>query len=116
MKAWCSMIILMMLGLFFVSCGEQSQQGGQGSSGYMGIVMIVAIFAVFYFLLIYPKQREQKKHAQMLSELKKGDEVITTSGMHGKVVGVSDRVVVLRISEDCKVEFERTHIATIVRK
>lgn len=77
---------------------------------------IVLIFAVFYLLLIYPKQREQKKHAQMLSELRKGDEVVTSAGIHGRVVGVSDTVVVLKIAENVKIEIEKSHVTTIIKK
>jgi preprotein translocase subunit YajC len=109
------MILLLLVSLSFLSCVGPDQQGGQGGSTLLSLLPIIAIFAVFYFLLIYPRQREQKKHARMLSELKKGDDVVTSGGIHGKVVGVKDRVVVVRIAEDCKVEIERTNITTIVK-
>ena len=94
----------------------EQPEGGKGSNPLISLLPIILIFAVFYLLLIYPKQREQKKHARMLSTLKKGDEVITSSGIHGKVVGATDRIVVLRIAENVKIEVERNHITTIVTR
>jgi len=52
----------------------------------------------------------------MLSDIKKGDEVITSAGIHGRVVGVGDRVVVVRIAENVKIEVEKSHIAAITKR
>ena len=106
---------LFLLSLSFLTCAPQPDGGG-GGSPLISLLFIGLIFGVFYLLLIYPKQREQKKHAQLLSALKKGDQVITSSGLHGRVVGVMDAIVVLRIAENVKVEIEKTHIARVVER
>ena len=60
------------------------------------MVPIVLMLVVFWFLLIRPQTKKQKEHLAMVAGLKKGDQVITNGGAYGKVVGVSDRVIVLR--------------------
>lgn len=105
----------LLVSLPLLSC-VPSPEGGKGANPLISLLPIVLIFAVFYLLLIYPKQREQKKHAQMLSELRKGDEVVTSAGIHGRVVGVSDTVVVLKIAENVKIEIEKSHVTTIIKK
>ena len=106
---------LALICLSFLSCAQQPGGGG-GGNPLISLLFIGLIFGVFYLLLIYPKQREQKKHSRLLSTLKKGDQVITSSGIHGRVVGVTDAIVVLRIAENVKVEIEKTHIAAVLKK
>jgi len=107
--------ILCICSLLALSCIPSGEEG-RGGNPLLTLLPIVLIFAVFYLLLIYPKQREQKKHMEMVSQLKKGDEVITSSGIHGKVVGVMDRIVVLKIAENVKIEMEKSHIGTVVKR
>lgn len=83
---------------------------------YSGILIIVAMVAVMYFLMIRPQQRQRKQHQDMVSQLKKGDEVITIGRLHGTVdeVNTSNRTVVL----DCEgiyLTFDLSAIATVVR-
>ena len=101
--------------VFSLACAPQPEGRG-GGSPLISLLFIGLIFGVFYLLLIYPKQREQKRHSQLLSTLKKGDQVVTSSGIHGKVVGVMDTIVVLRIAENVKVEFEKASIARVIER
>lgn len=89
--------------------------GGQGEqpSLFIQLVPFLLIFAVFYFLLIAPARKKQKRHAEMLSQLKRGDRVLTTGGMYGTVVGLDDDVVQVRISDGVKVEMARHAIADL---
>ncbi len=80
----------------------------------MGLLPIVAIFLVFYFLLILPNQKRQKKLQQMLANLKNGDRVVTSGGMHGTIVGMKDEYVVLRVPpEQVKLEVLRSSVAAV---
>src|SRR5664279_5350540 len=68
------------------------------------IVMMLVMFGIFYFILIRPQVKKQKDHQAMLSKLGKGDEVITRSGVIGKITGVSDDgVLVLELQEKVRV-------------
>jgi len=71
---------------------------------------LALIFAIFYFLLIRPQRQKEKEHQLMLSRLAKNDEVITSGGIHGVVVNVKDKTVVLRVDENVKIEVEKNCI------
>lgn len=85
--------------------------GGDTMSILMNIAPLILIFVVFYFLLIMPQQKKAKQHKQMLEGIGKGDEVITSGGIHGKVVGVADQILTLDIGEKVKIRVSREFIA-----
>jgi len=78
--------------------------------------MIIAFFAIMYFLMIRPQQKRERERHAMLSALSKGDNVITTGGICGSVVGLSDDRVVLRVDENVTMEFVRGAIAQVLPK
>jgi preprotein translocase subunit YajC len=90
-------------------------QGGQssGGAGILGFLPFLLIILVIYFLMLRPQMKKQKQHQKLLSDLKKGDKVITNSGMFGTIVGFNEeeKSVVLKIGENTKVEFLRGSIA-----
>jgi preprotein translocase subunit YajC len=93
-----------------------AQPGAQGGAGggfvsmflFMGLIILV-----MYFFMIRPQQKRQKEHQRMLSDLKKGDRVVTTGGMYATVFGFSDdqNKVILKISDEVKMEFLKSAIA-----
>lgn len=89
---------------------------GGGAGGIAGILWIVPLFLIMYLLLIRPQQKKQKQHQKLLSELKKGDRVVTNSGMFGTIFAINDEKnkVVLKITEEVKVEFLKSSIAARV--
>lgn len=86
---------------------------GSGATSWVSMLPIVAIVAVFYFLIIRPQNKKQKETQRMLSELKKGDRVVTIGGIHGLIQSVRESTVILRVDENCKVEFSRSAIGTV---
>jgi preprotein translocase subunit YajC len=77
------------------------------------LFMYLPIIAIFYFLIIRPQRQQQKKIKEMLANLKKNDEVVTASGIHGTVAIVKEKTVVLRVDEGCRIEFDREAIASV---
>ena len=79
------------------------------------IFMVGSMFAIFYFLLWRPEQIKRKKHQAMLENLSKGDEIVTTGGLHGKLIGLNDNIVVISIAtlddRNVKVEISRSAVA-----
>ena len=73
----------------------------------------VLIFLIFYFLLIAPARRKQKKHAEMVDNLKSGDKIITQGGLYGVVKGVSDQVVQVRIADNVQIEVAKNAISAL---
>ena len=88
--------------------------GGDGASkggGLGAFVPLILMFVIFYFLLIRPQQKKQKQHREMIGNLKKGDRVITTGGLYGRITGITDTVVTLEISEKVRVKVARGNVA-----
>ena len=77
--------------------------------------VIVIMFVVFYFLLIRPQQKKAKEHQQMLGQLKKNDEVMTSGGIYGKVVALADAVVTVEVAPNVRIRVHRPQISEIVK-
>ena len=100
----------------FLLMMPQPSQGGQSdgfSSMMPTLLMFAAIIFVFYFLMIRPQKKRQKEHQNMLEALKIGDNVITTTGMHGTIDQVNDRTVIIKV-DSVKFTFEKASIASKV--
>ncbi len=82
------------------------------SGGFL--VLLLAMFGFMYFLLIRPQRQQQRKHAELLSALKPGDEVITAGGIYGEVVQLDAERVMLEIDEDVRIAVARRSITTVV--
>ena len=90
-----------------VGGGAEGQSGG----GLGAFIPLILMFVIFYFLLIRPQQKKQKQHREMISNLKKGDRVVTSGGLHGRITGLGDTVVTLEISEKVRVKVARGNVA-----
>jgi preprotein translocase subunit YajC len=88
--------------------------GGEGIVSLL--IPIILIFAVFYFILILPQQKKEKAHRKMVEGLKKGDEVITIGGIHGRIVLTKDDTVILKVSPQTNIEISKTSIASLKEK
>ena len=90
------------------------QAGPADASPFGMLVPMLLIFVIFYFLLIRPQQRRQRDQTKMLEGIEKGDDVVTTGGLHGKIVGVTDDVVTVEIAvlkgERVRVKVSRSKI------
>ena len=74
----------------------------------MGIILVI-----FYFLLIRPANKKQKAVQEMIENLKNGDKVVTTGGIHGVVAGITDDIIHLRIAPNVKIEISRSAVASL---
>jgi preprotein translocase subunit YajC len=88
-----------------------------GGEGFMSMIwMLVAFFAIFYFLLIRPQSKRAKEQRKLIESLAKGDEVATAAGMLGKIVKVEDDFVVLNLTDNVDVTFQKGAITTVLPK
>ncbi|MCM2357187.1 MAG: preprotein translocase subunit YajC [Geobacteraceae bacterium] len=104
-----------MLGLAF-AMGTPPAGGGGGQSTIMNLVPLVFMFAIFYFLLIRPQQKKAKEHRALLDSLKKGDQVITAAGIHGKVTALDENVVTLEIAPGVNIKISKGYIASLKKQ
>lgn len=86
---------------------------GQGGGMALNILMIALIFFIFYFMILRPQQKRQKERQKMLDAVKKGDKVVTAGGVHGTVVGLDEKTVLVQVAENVKLKFEKTAISGI---
>ncbi len=101
--------------MFFMGGGTGgAEQGGGSLLATWG--MLIPLFLIMYLLLIRPQRKRQKEHDKLLKELKKGDRVVTSSGMFGTVFAINEEknIVVLRLTEEVKVEILKSAIAARV--
>ena len=93
--------------------------GGGGAAGggdFSFIIMMLVLFGIFYFLLIRPQQKKQKEIKSMLANLAHGDLVMTSGGIQGKIVALTETVVTLEIADKVKIKVARNFIGAVLQK
>jgi len=84
--------------------------GAPPQGGLLSMLPLVLIFIVFYFLLIRPQQKKAKEQQQFLSALEKGQQVVTSGGIHGKITGLTDTVVTLEVADNVRIKVSRAYV------
>ena len=92
--------------------GAPAAQGG----GYEMFIMIAIFFAIMYFMIIRPQQKRSKDHRKLLSSLSKGDEVVTSGGMLGKILKVGDNSIKVEIAEGVAIKVQKGSISSVLPK
>jgi len=88
--------------------------GGEGGGGgFSTFIPLILMFVIFYFLLIRPQQKKTKEHRQMVSNLKKGDRIITSGGLHGRITGLSDTILTVEIADKVRVKIARGNVGAL---
>lgn len=85
-----------------------------GNAGGIFLVQMALIFAIFYFLLLRPQAKERKRHETMLKELKKGDEIVTSGGIIGRVVHVDDNRLTIRTGDNTRLTVDRSRVGAVL--
>ncbi|MCF7892036.1 MAG: preprotein translocase subunit YajC [Candidatus Omnitrophica bacterium] len=88
----------------------------QGGNVFYQLVPLIFLFAIFYFLLIRPQKKQQKQHQEMIANLKKNDQVVTSGGIHGTIVAVKDKTFMVRIDEGTRVQVDKNTIAYLKKE
>lgn len=87
-----------------------------GQDQIMGLLPFVIIFVLFYFMLIRPQMKRAKEQKKMIDALQKGDEVITTGGVLGKITKVSDQYMSLEIADNVVIQVQKATVQTLLPK
>ena len=88
----------------------QGGVGGEGAGGFAGFIPLILMFVIFYFLLIRPQQKRTKEHRAMVTNLKKGDKIITSGGLHGRITGMDDATLTVEIADKVRVKVARANV------
>ena len=104
----------------FITDAIAQTTGAAGAGGLLGnltsFLPIILMFVVLYFLMIRPQMKRQKEQKAMMDALGKGDEVVTSGGLLGKVVKVNDAYVTVEVSEGNEVMVQKSAITTLLPK
>ena len=87
---------------------------GQGAGGFSSLIPIVLMFVIFYFLLIRPQQKKSKEHREMINRLRKGDRIITSGGLHGRITAVNEGTMTVEIADKVRVKIARGNVAQLL--
>ncbi|HJT82586.1 MAG TPA: preprotein translocase subunit YajC [Chthoniobacterales bacterium] len=84
-------------------------------AGLGGFIPFIFIFIIMYFLLLRPQMRRQKEQQRLVSALKTGDRVVTSSGIHGLISNVKETTVILKVADNVKIEVEKSAITNVLK-
>ena len=95
-----------------------SQAGGEGAegSGFAGMIPFILIIFIIYFLMIRPQSKKAKAQKQMLTELTKGDKVVSIGGIYGTITEVRDQTFIVKVSNNTEIEMLKSSVADQVKE
>jgi len=102
-----------MFALFLAQAPAPASPGA--GSGLFGILPFIFIFVIMYYVVLRPQMRRQKEQARLVSALKTGDRVVTSSGIHGLISNVKDTTVIVKVADNVKIEMEKTAVTNVVK-
>jgi preprotein translocase subunit YajC len=100
-----------MFALFLAQAPAPASPG----SGLLGLLPFVFIFVIMYYVMLRPQMRRQKEQARLVSALKTGDRVVTSSGIHGLISNVKDTTVIVKVADNVKLEMDKTSVTNVVK-
>jgi preprotein translocase subunit YajC len=105
--------------MFIETAYAMGAPGANGAApaggGASGLIFMAIIFAIFYFILIRPQQKKMKEHKKLVEELKKGDRIVTASGLYGTVENLTPATLTIKIAEGVKVKITRSSVGAVVK-
>ena len=101
---------------FFISDAMAQTAGAGGLSSFVSFLPMIALFAIFYFLLIRPQQKRQKEHRGMVTNLAKGDEIVTMGGLLGKITAVDENFATVQFAKDTEIRVQKVSIQAMMPK
>jgi preprotein translocase subunit YajC len=105
-----------MFDFFISSAAAQSAAPGAGQGSLITLLFPLVLIAAMFFLMIRPQMKRQKEHREMLSKLSKGDEVITSGGLAGRVDDIGDNFVTIEVADGVRMKFQKGAITTVLPK
>lgn len=103
---------------FFISdaMAEAGATAAQSTDPLASLILPIGLVVLFYFFLIRPQSKRQKEHKQLVSDLQKGEEIITSGGILGKITGVKDDFIILEIAKETSLKIQKSAVQSIMPK
>ena len=102
--------------MLFISIAYAQSGGAQEANPMISLVMFGGLFLFMYFLIIRPQRKRQKEHADLVSALAKGDEVVMTSGLLGKITKLEGDYVVIEVNNNLELKFQKAAVHAVLPK
>ncbi|MEJ2038478.1 MAG: preprotein translocase subunit YajC [Desulfosarcinaceae bacterium] len=98
--------------------GQAGTAGAAGGGSLLGspLIPIFLMLGIMWFFLIRPQQKKQKEHRAMLQNLKKGDRIITSGGLHGRITGLNEATLTIEIADKVRVKINRGYVAGMAQQ
>ena len=94
-------------------------QGAGGAAAGPGplvnLMPIALMFVILYFLMIRPQQKRAREHETMVQNLKRGDEIVTSGGIHGRIQTIADKILTVEVAPNVRIRLDREQVASVVR-
>ncbi|MEX2354044.1 MAG: preprotein translocase subunit YajC [Gammaproteobacteria bacterium] len=100
---------------FFISAAYAQSAAPQGGGGSF-LIMMVLFFVIFYFMLIRPQMKQAKEHKKLIENLGKGDEVVTSGGMLGRIIEIGDNFIVLEVARETEIKVQKNAVSALMPK
>lgn len=100
--------------MFAIFLAQTPAPSPGASSGLLGLLPFVFIFIIMYYVMLRPQMKRQKEAARLVSTLKTGDRVVTSSGIHGLISNVKDTTVIVKVADNVKIEMEKSAVTNVV--
>lgn len=104
------------MGFFIAEAVAQTEGAAPPNTGYINFVLLGGLFLFMYFIIIRPQRKRQKEHKSLVDGLSKGDEVVLTSGMLGKLISVDESYVTLSVSNNVELKFQKVSVHAVLPK
>ncbi len=95
--------------------GQPAPEGAEAPSMLVTMFPFILMFVILYLLIIRPQQKKQRDHQRMVDELKKGDRVVTSGGMHGTITGIKEQegILIVQVAKEVQIEVSRGSISRV---
>ena len=104
----------MTIAAFMMSVQAAKPGRPQGGSFITALIPFILVFVIFYLLIVMPQKNRQKKHQNMVEQLRPGDQIITSGGIYGTIMGVQPDRIELKVSANVKIDITKTAVAVIL--
>ncbi len=101
---------------FLIQDAMAQAAGGAQQGGLMGFLPLIILFIAFYFFLIRPQMKRQREHQKLVQGLQKGDEVVTSGGMLGRVSELNEALLKIEVAKGVEVKIQRAAVSTVLPK
>jgi preprotein translocase, yajC subunit len=102
--------------MFFIQDAYAQQAAPQAGAGTMNIIMLVLLFGVMWFFMFRPQQKKMKEHQLLITNLKKGDEVMTNGGIMGRIIDLDNFAIDLEIAKNTIIRIQRGVVVQVLPK